>query len=392
MPTALRITWQRLLFAGALSVCLLYLTLILNTDRWIHLPKVVPGGVKDNPQHTPSTTTTTLTNNQTATPISTLASTATQAHSKYPPTQPPGTIPGIPAKVWQTAKSHSLTEEQRKRISSWLEKNPTFQYELLTDGSANTYVQTRYGSSRPDIVSLYHALPIPILKADLLRYLILLADGGIWSDLDVTCEKPVAGWLPAEMYMANSTVEVGMVVGLEFDVEWRGEGSWFASQLTNWVFAARPGSRHLQFVVDEIVATLYGIAEENNVMPTDITLDMISDVVDVTGPKKMTLGIVESLSRMLGRKVDDRDISRGKEPRVVGDVVVMPGNAFAALQNGFPKDQGDVLVTHHYDGSWKGPADAARENRRKKIEAEEAAKKKMEEEMEAKIAGKKGAS
>lgn len=289
----------------------------------------------------------------------------------------PGTIPGIPGKVWQSAKDANLTDQQREWTSSWLEKNPSFRHELLTDASGDAYVQTHFHKTRPDIVALYTALPIAILKADLLRYLILLADGGIWSDLDVTCGKEVAGWLPADMYATNSTAKFGLVVGLEFDMEWRGEGTRIASQLTNWIFAAAPGSRHLQYVVDAVVKGLYDIARENDVGPEGITLDMIPDVVDVTGPKKMTIGIVESLSQMLNRTVDDRDIARGKEPRLVGDVVVLPGNAFAARQNGYPTDQGDKLVTHHYAGSWKGPADEARMNRKKKDEEE---RKKQEEE------------
>jgi len=129
--------------------------------------------------------------------------------------------------------------------------------------------------------------------------------------------------------------------------------------------------------VNSIVKSLNDIAREYGVTPEGITLDMISDVVDVTGPKKMTLGILDSLSQMLGRPVNDWDIADRKSPKLVGDVLIMPGAAFAAQQNGFPEDQGDFLVSHHYAGSWKGPADEARE-RRKKLEE---AKKKLEEAM-----------
>jgi mannan polymerase II complex HOC1 subunit len=291
----------------------------------------------------------------------------------------PDTVPGIPGKVWQSAKNNTFTNDQLKIINSWIEKNPYFRYELLTDESAENYVNARYNESRPDIVSLYRALPLAILRADFLRYLILLADGGIWSDIDVTCEIDVAHWLPAEYYEEGAP-EVGLIVGLEFDIGWRGEGSTIASQLTNWIFAARPGSRHLLHVVNSIVKTLNGIAVEYGVTPAEITFDMISDVVDVTGPKKMTIGILESLSQMLGRTVDDRDIAERKSPKLVGDVMIMPGMAFAAQQNGFPEDQGKAMVTHHYAGSWKEPADAARE-RRKKLEEE---KKKLEEAARAK--------
>ncbi|KAM4060871.1 glycosyltransferase sugar-binding containing DXD motif domain-containing protein [Hirsutella rhossiliensis] len=249
----------------------------------------------------------------------------------------PGTIPGIPGKVWQSAKDRNFTNDQQTIIDSWLQKNPNFRYELLTDQSAENYVIARYNESRPDIVALYLALPIAILRADLLRYLILLSEGGIWSDIDVTCEVGVGHWLPAEIY--HTAPNISLIVGLEFDIP-SDEARPVYSQLTNWVFAARPGSSHLLYVVNSVVKELYNIATENGVPPS---------------------GMGEKLSRM----VDDRDIAGIKKPRFVGDVLVMPGAAFAALQNGFPQDQVEPLVSHHYAGSWKGPADEAREKRKK---------------------------
>jgi mannosyltransferase OCH1-like enzyme len=277
----------------------------------------------------------------------------------------PGTIPGIPGKVWQSAKDQIFTNGQQIIIDSWLHKNPNFRYELLTDQSAESYVVTRYNETRPDIVALYKALTIPILRADLLRYLILLSDGGIWSDIDVTCEIDVGHWLPADMY--HTTPNISLIVGLEFDFP-TDHARPVSSQLTNWVIAARPDSSHLLYVVNSIIKGLHDIATENGVQPSGITLDMISSVIDVTGPKIMTLGIVQSLGEMLGRTVDDRHIAGIKKPHLVGDVLIMPSAAFAAFQNHYPKDQGEPLVSHHYAGSWKGAAREARE-RRKKAEA-----------------------
>ncbi|KAK2603657.1 hypothetical protein QQS21_004130 [Conoideocrella luteorostrata] len=290
----------------------------------------------------------------------------TPKHSNIPTAS--GTIPGIPGKVWQSAKDNALNSDQRAIIDSWLQKNPSFRHEFLTDDQAENFVVTKYNNTRPDIVALYRALPIAILRADLLRYLILLSEGGIWSDIDVTCETDVGHWLPAEMY--TSALNISLIVGLEFDIPSTEECPIY-SQLTNWVFAARAGSPHLQYVIDTIVKGLYSIAEQNKVEPSGITLDMISDVVEVTGPKIMTLGIAKSLSQMLGRTIDDRTIAGIKKPHLVGDVIVMPGAAFAAFQNGYPTDQGEALVSHHYAGSWKGPADAARERRKKKQEEKE---------------------
>ncbi|RAL17412.1 uncharacterized protein BO97DRAFT_402018 [Aspergillus homomorphus CBS 101889] len=275
-------------------------------------------------------------------------------------------ISGITDKVWHSAKNPSLTTEQSEWINSWLFKNPTFRHELLTDDSSLTFVRTRYGATRPDIVELYEKLPIPILRADLLRYLIVLAEGGIWSDLDVTCDTEVANWVPAE----HQHAQIDMIVGLEFDLAWRGEGTEIASQFCNWVFVARPSSRNLQVVVDAVVSKLKEIATANGVGIENLTLDMLPiDVVDVTGPKIMTIALLDGLRQLLGRVVDDRDFHDTKTPKLVGDLLIMPGNAFAAAQNGYPRDQSPALVTHHYAGSWKQADAEAKE--RKKLQQEQ---------------------
>ncbi|KAH8692353.1 hypothetical protein BGW36DRAFT_387449 [Talaromyces proteolyticus] len=276
-------------------------------------------------------------------------------------------ISGIPKKVWQTAKVNTLSEDQRGWSNSWTEKNPSFRLELLTDRSSETFVRTHYLQARPDIVEVYEALLIPILRADLLRYLMVLAEGGVWSDLDATCDKEVLQWVPAE-YRHH---KIDMIVGLEFDFEWRGEGTQVASQFTNWVFAAQPSSRNLQIVVDAVVDMIKDIAWSNGVPVAGLTMDMLPiDVVDVTGPKIMTIQILKSLGQLLGRPVDDRDFSGIKQPKLIGDVLIMPGNAFAAIQNGFPDDQGDILVTHHYEGSWKQADAEAKERKKQQMDNE----------------------
>lgn len=272
------------------------------------------------------------------------------------------TIPGIPDKIWQSAKDTALSGDQLEWTRSWTEKNPSFRQELLTDKSSETFVRNRFEKTRPDIVELYNSLRVAILRADLLRYLILLAEGGIWSDLDVTCELEVSRWNISKVLAASNAPVVDMIVGLEFDLDWRGEGSQVASQFTNWVFAARPSSHHLEYIVDMIADKLRLIAHENAVGIDGLTLEMLrQEVVDVTGPKIMTIGLLKSLGLRLKKAVDDRNFSHIKEPRLIGDVLILPGNAFAAAQNGYPDDQGEKFVSHHYSGSWKTEAAEARE-------------------------------
>ncbi|PLB52767.1 hypothetical protein P170DRAFT_349180 [Aspergillus steynii IBT 23096] len=272
----------------------------------------------------------------------------------------------IPDKVWHSAKDENVSEQQRGWINSWTKTNPSCRQELLTDRSGEEFVRIHFQETRPDIVEVYQAIPIPILRADLLRYLIVLAEGGYWSDLDVTSKKPNSHWVPSEYKTRN----IDMVVGLEFDFAYRGPGTEVASQFCNWVFAAQPSSRNLQIIVDSVISKLKEVAQANGVAVSGIKLEMLKDVVNVTGPKIMTIAILESLGQLLGRTVDDRDFSGIKHPKLIGDVLIMPAVSFAASQNGYPTDQGYALVTHHYEGSWK-QADAEAKARKKQKEQEQ---------------------
>lgn len=228
-------------------------------------------------------------------------------------------------------------------MDACLSKNPTFKAELLTDDSGDLYVKEHF-AHRPDIVETYLALPIPILKADILRYLILLAEGGIWNDLDVSCEGvPIRDWVP-EQYKKDAA----LVVGLEFDVGW---GNNFQRQFATWTMMAKPGSPHLSVVIDDILEGLRLKTEEHNVTVGGLTKTMIGDVVDMTGPRRMTYSIIKSL----GIESMDRNISSLVEPKLIGDVLVLPGYSFALSANHYAADdiQGPALVTHHYAGSWK---------------------------------------
>ncbi|KUJ07856.1 uncharacterized protein LY89DRAFT_600960 [Mollisia scopiformis] len=253
----------------------------------------------------------------------------------------------IPEKMWYKLGPKGLSDDATRWIDSCLTKNPTYRHEFLTDASGDYYVQEYY-ANRPDIVDTYLQLPIPILKADLLRYLILYAEGGIWSDLDVSCEdEPIHNWIP-EQYKA----EAGLVVGLEFDWAWE-DDDFLHSQFASWTIMAKPGSPHMMMVINDILEGMKTKAEENNVPISGLTTKMVGEVVDATGPKRMTRSIMKSMELVLRETLDDRNISGLHEPKLIGDVLILPGNAFAASQSGYPDDQGPKLVTHHYAGTWK---------------------------------------
>lgn len=217
----------------------------------------------------------------------------------------------------------------------------------MTDASAETHVKEKF-AHRPDIVEVFLGLPFPILKADLLRYLLLFNECGIYFDLDVSCEDTViSDWIPAQ-YKRDAS----LVVGWEFDVGWF-EG--FVRQLGTWTIMARPGPPHMSMVMNDILESVYAKTSEYSITIAELTWAMLGDVVDLTGPRRMTRSIMKSLKATLGGVFEEGSIMALSEPKLVADVLILPGYSFALSSNHCkPEDtQAPALVTHHYTGSWK---------------------------------------
>ncbi|KAL2829590.1 hypothetical protein BJY01DRAFT_123796 [Aspergillus pseudoustus] len=253
-------------------------------------------------------------------------------------------IPDFPAKVWHKCGPKGVSDHAQELMKIWLQKNPQFRHEILTDESADQYVRERY-AYWPEVLETYLALTVPILKADFLRVLILYADGGIWSDLDVVDDVPVGEWIPKELAENTAKNPINVVVGIEFP----------GHQFTSWTVMAKPHLQHFKAVIEYVMKQLKTAAIEHHVPISGITKLMIvgEDVVKVTGPQAITVALLESLSKELGAEVSKNDLNGLKEPKLLGDILVLPQAAFAALQGGKPTDQGPYLVSHEYSGSWK---------------------------------------
>jgi alpha 1,6-mannosyltransferase len=259
--------------------------------------------------------------------------------AKSPPTA------SIPEKIWYKVGPKGINNETREWMNTCLEKNPTFEHQILTDSSADAYVIERF-AHRPDIVETYLALPIPILKADLLRYLLLFAEGGIWSDLDVSCgDTPIRDWIPEE-YKKNAS----LVVGWEFQTVDEAHMREFAS----WTIMSQPGLRHMSMIINDTVQALHGKAQEHNVPISGLKMDMVGDIVWLTGPMAMSKSIIKSLG------IEKDNINYGTtpyvfEPQLFDDVLILPGYSFSASLQDYKDNEspGPALVTHHFAGSWK---------------------------------------
>lgn len=271
---------------------------------------------------------------------------------------------GIPKKIWYKLGPKGKNDDIRAWTGTCIEQNPDYAHEFVDDAWADAWVERTFAADRPDVVDVYLRLTVPILKADLLRYLLLWAEGGVWFDLDVSCEGiPIDAWVPdTEELRANASI----VVGWEFDYGW--DESFF-HEFASWTILSRPGVSHMLAVVDDIVAAVHEVAREKQVPIEGLTPPMVGDIVDFTGPRRLTRSILASVGRARGREVERKEVENIRQPVLVDNVLILPGQAFSDATNDFGSDggrPGPVLVTHHYAGSWKNEhgGELARRRRR----------------------------
>ncbi|KAK6607517.1 glycosyl transferase [Botrytis cinerea] len=252
------------------------------------------------------------------------------------------TTADFPRKIWQTWKVDPLGFAERDLLSArtWTQLNPGHRYEVLTDNNDMYYVETHFGPDeldRPDIVEMYRSLKVQIIKADLLRYLIMYVEGGVYTDIDVEALKAVNAWIP-DRY---SVGDVDMVVSVEIDQpEFKdhpilGQKS---QSFCQWTFMCKPRL--------PVMLAL-------NVPISEIKLDF-DEVISGTGPSAFTGAILKEMTIKTGDQVDWSTFHAMRESKLVGGFLVLTVEAFAAGQG--HSDSGNhnargALVKHHYHAS-----------------------------------------
>ncbi|KAJ7279142.1 glycosyltransferase family 32 protein [Mycena rebaudengoi] len=264
----------------------------------------------------------------------------------------------FPPSIWQTYKT-ALSS-----TSSWSVMNPGFAHEVVTDEDAITLIHRLYASA-PLVLDAYDALPLSILKADFFRYLILLARGGIYSDIDTSPLKSINHWLPRANVSESGTRKFGLVIGIEGDVgskeNWQ---EWFPRRLQfcQWTIQAKAGHPVLRAVVKTITeAVLRQKAVWSARMGEGVFKFSTHDVLELTGPAVWTDVIFDYFNN-----AKYFDLSRGnlswvdftsmEVAKTIGDTVVLPITSFSPLadnQGARGVEDPMAFVMHMFAGSWR---------------------------------------
>jgi mannosyltransferase OCH1-like enzyme len=232
----------------------------------------------------------------------------------------------FPKKVWQLWKVDVLSLEARDqpRAKSWTDQNPEFRYEILTDNNDVLYVETAYGPNglnRPDIVHMYKLINTKIIKADVLRYLVMYAEGGVYTDIDVEALRPISRFIPQHY----NEKDIDMVIGVEIDqpefINHPILGQKCAS-FCQWTFMSKPRHPIMLKLVEKIMAWLVETARRQNVPISEARLSF-DDVITGTGPSAFTEVILNYISAQVGHKVTWDTFHNMAESKLIGGVLVL---------------------------------------------------------------------
>lgn len=203
-----------------------------------------------------------------------------------------------------------------------MDLNPDHRYELLTDGAAETYVLDRFADDRR-IVDAYMGINDFILRADLIRYLALLKDGGVYNDLDVGCVKPIDLWIPPKFKDDTS-----VVLGVEVDNDY-GHNRSKLFELVNWTIMARRNQPFMRYLVDRVIDNLETATSKHNTTLANFKPQR-QEVIDVTGPMALTEAVYQYLSQQTQTVVTWKNFTKMKRPRLISGILILPINAFGA--------------------------------------------------------------
>lgn len=160
----------------------------------------------------------------------------------------------IPKLIHQTAKTADIDERSKRYQAIVRQMHPDWTYKLWTDADNDAFVRAEF----PDFYPTFAGFPKGIMRADVIRYLLMDRLGGLYLDLDY------------EMLRPFDRLNYGCVVPLESGGDWADEDT----RLGNAYFAAEPGHLFFRRVLDTI---------RNR---PQLTAD--ADVLTTTGPAFIT--------------------------------------------------------------------------------------------------------
>jgi hypothetical protein len=98
-------------------------------------------------------------------------------------------IQKIPRKIYQTHETNYLPKRMiEKGCNTWIDLNPEYEYYFFDQNDREIFIGTHF---RENILFAYKSLNHGCIQADIFRLCLMYELGGIYSDIDQVCLKPL---------------------------------------------------------------------------------------------------------------------------------------------------------------------------------------------------------
>ncbi|UJR29836.1 hypothetical protein I4U23_017379 [Adineta vaga] len=244
----------------------------------------------------------------------------------------------IPKQIIQTSK---FSSDINFSENSFIRLNPTYDYLHYNDSSAEQFVF----ETMPNFVyETYKILPNSVMKADYFRYIALLVKGGIYSDMDTICLRPIDTWTKA-----MEINRFGLIIGIEADANFWDilQGDYVRQiQFVQWTIVAAPGHPILYEIVKRI-------ADMSSIMKDEKLNNRL--ILEWTGPGIWTDVIKNYLE--IKYKFSLKQLKNLQEEILIeNDIFILPITGFSpGIKRMGSKSihHSQAKVQHLFVGSWK---------------------------------------
>ena len=304
-------------------------------------------------------------------PVSVSTSSSGAVEGSEPTQQPPlanrsalSVIPGLfPSNLFYTVpEKDNIRATASARIEECKKLNsPNYNVQIYGDDECRQFVSEHY----PQFLFSYDALPEPVMRADMWRYLILHKYGGVYLDSDMQCLHEFNRWasMLLPLHSRQQSLNIGAMVGIEFRgniPEDEQEGMPKAIQFVQWTLAGKAGHPIFYHTAEKIHQLISNGGYQGG--------DEQTNVIYGTGPGVFTEAVLEYMveqgrientqwtmdpkpTHVFRHLVEDSTLTEATN-EMVGDLAIVDKNAFARV-NRATEGAGQAYAHHKFAASWR---------------------------------------
>jgi len=213
----------------------------------------------------------------------------------------------IPPFIHQTAKTVAIPEKWQPLQAIVKNTYPEWEYKLWTDEDNLALVKEHY----PQLLAIYQGVARPIMRVDMIRYMIMDRFGGLYLDLDYEFLRPYNFTVYKLVLPRESADDAEPYVG-------------------NAVFASAPGHPFWKAVLAELLTN----------PPSRYTDVPEEQVIDLTGPGLLT-------------RVYRKGFLGSKDIHVPSQWAFNPPIPDSAVAYQTLKNNSEVYGIHYCHGTWR---------------------------------------